>query len=781
MATRFVDILPRVGLSDYSQVTTGTSWQLWAAVQEGTFAAQKILILYFDGKVNTFDTVRQASNAASRHIRGATPLYVIVRDNARIANDLPEVARLCGAKSARTYSELLRDTLPRRLRPKANPHSYESEAERVFVDPDIRLAGDLTPQKAIPTLSAWLTTWVNEEESPAASLRLAVLLAPAGAGKTTLSQNLFHRLAIGHVPLLIQPAQWASMLMREQLSLWDLFRESLDSLYESILSREDVELCLQNRLFIPIFDGFDELHTVMGLGSRATDILDELADLFADSDGRVLLTSRDSFWAEHVPSDRSATIQQFELLQFDKTQRDNYLQQRFVEPTDIPKREAAAKVLQRLDDAAHGAAATPFRKRITSMPLLVALVAESVDTPDIETSLQKYGDLLESSDPLDGIVLMLCERERERRGLKVPAATQRDLFSLLAFEYGMQIPQDALEFYADVPELSQRQALTTHALLQRSADHLTFRFPFLADYLASRILVERLELEHPPQDLLKALSQQAAGGSNLLERVVHRLVLTHPDDWQQLLQTAKRTIDQGGSDGAQSGCLHIILEAVRSTIPLRKERGDLVRSILDIGHGDPIGNLYVQGVITGLDLTDTRWQDCRFRNSGFRSCIFDQETTFARCLIDGGFDVEDCDDFSSVIFEANCTLSLRAREVIQAHQGRTGSRRVTTDQIVESVRIALEKFRRGVGFKSITVQGSKRGRLAKSPIAGSVWDALVRHGVLETIVISGTPDGGLMIADGKTSEVRNFLNNAVLTGSLRTAVRALEAEFDIVK
>jgi len=158
--------------------------------------------------------------------------------------------------------------------------------------------------------------------------------------------------------------------------------------------------------------------------------------------------------------------------------------------------------------------------------------------------------------------------------------------------------------------------------------------------------------------------------------------------------------------------------------------------------------------------------------------VFDSATQFLGCTFDGSFEVEDCDGFGEVGTEG-CSIGPRAREVFQAHQSPTPRLPVTSEQIRSTVRLALEKFQRGVGFKSLARANCKKGRIARSPICDRVWEALENFGVLESIRISGVPKGGVAIAEGKKGEAHNYLANAMLTGSLREAVEWLERELRV--
>jgi hypothetical protein len=90
-------------------------------------------------------------------------------------------------------------------------------------------------------------------------------------------------------------------------------------------------------------------------------------------------------------------------------------------------------------------------------------------------------------------------------------------------------------------------------------------------------------------------------------------------------------------------------------------------------------------------------------------------------------------------------------EVLQIHQGRVKIS-VTEDQIRETVKLALEKFQRGVGFKSLAIANQQKGRISRSPIGDVVWEALEKAGVIDRIHISGVDGGGIVISESPNLE-----------------------------
>jgi hypothetical protein len=783
MKGNLASLLQRVGLSHATQIKSGSGrWQLWEATEEHTFGTDKVYALYFDSRA-TWETVSEAAADVKQILPRNCRYNVVVQASARVAEDLPKLLVQSRATGAYTLRQLLQRSVERVLG--AIGPDRDLEAERLFVDPDVRLVSyDLTAptdrqsSKALSSLSGWLKD--DSEKGP----RVAVLVAKAGVGKTTMARQLFRHLrfsatSAGRYPIIVESDHWAKLSDRTSLSLWDVWRESLDVLYASTFGRDDLEMCVEQGLLLPIFDGFDELCTRLGSHFSATETLDQLLDVVKDTEGRILLTTRDTFWIDYLAEERRRGITHFELLAFNKPQTAKYFENRFRKPAEGKKRELANTILQRLGGAAYGESRPDFRERLTSIPLVVMLAAECADSGVDEKSLAKYGGMLDSSDPLEGVLMILFEREQERRRLAVSPDRQMQLLSEIAFECGETFSAEDLRLYASAycglkENDPQQDALQSHAVLQHDKNQFGFRFEFLGNYLTGRALVTHLAEDPVKPRVAHFLETERRGGSVLLERATDYL-FAHiaAADRLEILSRAWAAFPKENGR-ARSGLLHLILEAAEREIGsgTREERTALLRRILGFGAG-AFSELYVEGTLSGLDLQGVVFQKAIFCNAGLANCIFDHSTRFLECTFDGNFELEDCQGFDVMSLD-RCTIGPVARELFQSLQSGKANLPITSDQITATIRMALQQFQRGVGFKSVARIYTRRGRLAKSPIATEVWGALERFGVVESIAISGVPEGGLAIGEGKKGEVYNFLANALVTGGIREAVEWLQ-------
>ena len=520
MKLLFGQVLPCVGLSNPQSVLSGDRWALWQASEERAFGEAQILhLLYFDSRA-VWGTVDEAvEKAKSRVLTSRQRYHAICQNSSDLAKDLSRLQKVTGAVSALTVRQMLSKTIGQRL----GGQLQDEEADRLFVPPDLQpvsseleLVGNEAALKALPTLSDWLM-----DDSGRGS-RVGVLVANAGVGKTTVARQLFRHLrgkdGKGRFPILVESDQWAKLSDRSSLSLWDVWRESLDALYSSALARDDFEIGVEYGLFLPIFDGFDELCTKLGAHFVVGETLTQLLQLLEDTEGRILLTTRDAFWLEALASTRRTELKHFRLLAFNKPQTAKYLENRFRQPKDFAKRDVAEKILQRIAQLAHaqgGEDMPEVRQRLTAVPLVVTLAAECADIEASEAAVLKYGNLLGSDDPLRGLLLILFERERERRKLALTPEQQFELFAQLALNCGDIFSGEQLRLFAAIHGLTQPgpqlDALKSHALLKTAGTNYSFRFDFLGRYLAAHALVNNLLAEPLNPKVERFLESESRG------------------------------------------------------------------------------------------------------------------------------------------------------------------------------------------------------------------------------------------------------------------------------
>jgi hypothetical protein len=106
------------------------------------------------------------------------------------------------------------------------------------------------------------------------------------------------------------------------------------------------------------------------------------------------------------------------------------------------------------------------------------LAAECADAEAGSPTIAKYGDLLKTDDPLEGILRILFERECERRQIKLSVDSQIRLFEDLAFDFGGSFTRDELHLYAAAAESRdsgpEQKALESHAIISKDGGQVRF-------------------------------------------------------------------------------------------------------------------------------------------------------------------------------------------------------------------------------------------------------------------------------------------------------------------
>src|SRR5438309_1705790 len=156
----FGKILPKLGLSNAIRVAAGERWQLWEGIEEHTFGQEKLRVVYLGSRV-TWIQIPQIAGAIQKYLPSGSRFFVIVQNSADPASDLIRLAEEFGARTAFTVRQVLNRAITRTL---GTGKADEAE-NKLFVEPDSQtidyrrqpLKGQ-DPQKAIQTLTSWLTS-----------------------------------------------------------------------------------------------------------------------------------------------------------------------------------------------------------------------------------------------------------------------------------------------------------------------------------------------------------------------------------------------------------------------------------------------------------------------------------------------------------------------------------------------------------------------------------------------------------------------------------------------
>ncbi|MGH8627003.1 MAG: NACHT domain-containing protein, partial [Gammaproteobacteria bacterium] len=730
---QFQNLLEDLNYVQIGALQEGENWGYFTASFQGPISVSSDLFLLIDDRCTwaEIDTAR----ATRPTTRESGSLTVVVRSkDSSIYKDSERTKNVLRLRNKVLHlTELLHNAIRSAL-----GQPPKREVDPYFVDPYIDYPAFNEPVSASQTLTSWLRG-DSQSDYP-----VAVLLAPAATGKTTLSRHLFSTLVIQakrrpFFPLIITRDQWVSLVHQEYIDLQDLWEAAVGDVYTSaIIGAGQIERCITYGAICPIFDGMDELCSFFPSSFNPNVTVQALLELFSEKErgGRLLLTSRTGFWQENISADTCSQVLQIALRPFSSEQRDQYINNRF--PHDPARRERADKILDRLATRARPRIlSTTFSyEKLENLPYVVMLAAESADT-DASDVVQKYGNLLGSDDPLEGLILALCERERIRQRMTVPPEQQLQVLEAAAAEYGKEFNRDDLDLIIkvrlDMENISASE-FDNHGLLQFEHNNYAFRFPFVREYLNARSIRDWMIGEGDSVYAREILQRCRRFSGSLLERCIDLILARVDESWRN---NAKDMLGSTLTDAMRSGLFCLCLALCKKRARTRAETTQQLLELFSCGqHNKQFRRLYVSGEINGLDLSDVVFDGCRFTDLEFVNCVFNEGTRFFDCSFQGALSVDHCENFAAVVdVDKRCTFSTAARSVFQSTRTARIKVKITREQINDAIKDVLGKFSRGAnGFTTRKQQGIRKTVRLRINFSEELMDSLERANVLETFI-----------------------------------------------
>jgi hypothetical protein len=694
---------------------------------------------------------------------------------------LPRVKEELSISNVIPLSEFLYNVINTALRPNKATLSSEDLGIQNFVEPTIILPSDNAEILARQPLLKWLRE--NREDDK----NIAVLLAPAGMGKSTLALELFRYLRrsprLHAIPLLATSEQWLNVT-RDDFSLDDLWRLAISNWYPgALLGAQQVAACLATGALSAIFDGLDELCALLPSTFNMDETVEQLSNIVED--GRLLITSRRRFWDENTtPAVRSRVIE-IDLQPFSRLQIDYYIDSRFKNEGD--KRSRAHNILSLLksrttepgsrnmtDEMVTGESEPLVHRseRIDNRPYVVMLATESADTAS-DDAAHRYGHLFSSDDPLEGLLLAFCLRERERQKMKVEPETQMRIFETLAAEFPPTFSAEDLRLVVNVTtgrdDERDTEQLQRHDLLMRRGVGFALRFQFIYEYLLARVVRAWLISPQLASGAEAALQACTTRPSSLIDRCA-TLIEETERNWANYVRI--RWDDFLFNSRARSGFVQIVVRLCKGFCSNNKRES----TVMLLGLlGDPnlsqFDRLSLIGPCHGLDFGGLTFRNCQFSDIEWVSCKFTHHTRFVHCTFSGTFRHLGCRGLHRAIIDPSCTLSPSAKAALQSLAGGTSSFDVDENEIREAISETLRRFRGGHnGFRVRVAEGIQRSVLASIPFGKELLESLEGYGVLSTLQSGGQR----ILKVSKTAEARIFLENGVLVGPIKTVMDDLK-------
>ena len=627
---------------------------------------------------------------------------------------------------------------------------------------------------------------------------LKVLSANAGVGKTTLSRQLIHTLIEQvkqrkTIPIYVEAQHWKKLNISSVDGLWDVIDNSLRMFSAPTLQMTEAlfHYALRQGYFCFIFDGFDELCSGTTSQFEPLSILGELSDAVAESEARILLTTRTLFWDAQiveVPSNVGVLY----LESFNSQQAKGYFSKVFKQNT--PERHAATNLYSSMVQQAIPRQKTgSVRDQFVNLPLCVRMIADYVYRGGTSVSVSDEQPIVRS------FLIGICEREITRQGLVTHADSQMRSFQDMALAYDGGNPSFPISDLALTPngfEEDDLDKIVDHALLERDSsdeeDLFRFRYEFIAPLLRAAAISRWIrdtsdDFDSLPQPIISTLVKEADGKGPVLEQLLNFL---GQHDLPHILQKGRITtlkyVPSLASTGREqyigSFFFHVAQSLVANDASLTsKDRTTTLFSSVDSiktqSQSSIVEGWAFRGPIIRFDLREVTFRKCKFRDITFGKCIVDSTTKFIECLFEGSQSFEMGTDVWRQVVIENCEMKFPADAIWEAIlEKRLKDHHKRAAQLL---RIGLKKFWYHGNFRgSILVSHWVSGPLGQTGQGGMLLEAMFKENLVHKVPISGTKEGGLAFDRSSISDLQNYMDNNQMSGKVEAVYKRLLSHFE---
>jgi hypothetical protein len=207
----FKQILEVVGYSNPVLRVDGRRWQIW----NGTFyhpSGQYRDVFLFVTPDCSLGGFRAAVEATGQ-LPDVREFMIVLQDSStEILNFITRTQPIPKCNKVLTARELLYNTIKRAIR-----EVSASDDEPYFIEQSLLFGDSNEPSSSVFGLARWLRGASHSDRN------VAVLLAPAGSGKTTLARHVFGDLIKNHfghsIPLLVEKSAWQRLQGQESINL----------------------------------------------------------------------------------------------------------------------------------------------------------------------------------------------------------------------------------------------------------------------------------------------------------------------------------------------------------------------------------------------------------------------------------------------------------------------------------------------------------------------------------------------------------------------------------
>ncbi|MFO1205185.1 MAG: NACHT domain-containing protein [Burkholderiales bacterium] len=600
---------------------------------------------------------------------------------------------------------------------------------------------------------------------------LAVVCAPAAVGKTTLSRKIVVDLVSSLerykiIPVYVESSHWQRLRLESVDDLWDIISNSIGAFAPvPLLNQRLFNYALKQGYLCFIFDGFDELCSHRSGKFNADQVLADLAGISAASNARIILTTRTLYWETAVHNHPQNT-KPLQLAPFNRQQALGYLSQYFSK--DSSKRDKAHTLYDGLGQ--HSRRPTQSggaRAQFVSLPICVVMIAQYVEHGGTAPVPETPGQFLKT------VLLTVCERERARKQLVTSAAEQLAAFEAVAIEVCSSTNPSFDTSLLEAAGLREEDGpkLVDHFLLGRSREMegaYQFAFDFVAPYLRA-VSIEAFISEDSTvleKDLWRVMSQESNGRGFMLEQLVSLLQPRSIPEVKKACLNIPSTEKQ-----ARSFLMHVARALIEEDTNV-KTIGERTQTYLEFLSAERdagawvLSQLFFNGAMERLDLTGVEFRHCTFQDVSFVGSIADHTTRFDRCTFVG--EVTFPSPYAGWVNSHLSSCSLLSPANL-AWEAVVRSDMIDGDHnLHDALKLALDRFWHHGRLKgSISRNDWGKGLLGQTRYCRLLLEAMLRHGLVYEIVISGVSEGGYGFDRDSIWALQKFMDNRQHVGKIK--------------
>lgn len=361
----------------------------------------------------------------------------------------------------------------------------------------------------------------------------------------------------------------------------------------------------------------------------------------------------------------------------------------------------------------------------------------------------------------------VLDRERERQGIVTGIDDLRNVFGDVAISY-MEFPIDALEIAGLRNE--DIDAVRDHAFLGGipgdDTDKYRFKYEFLLHYLRASHILSMLEKHGGKNfvenecisDLRRLLLSEIDGKGHLSDQIANLI----NDDELKHITEAHNFCSTSTTHRLKSFFFHVVVKntALHLSGGSRRDRAERIFGLLG-AQGNKIERFFVEGSIADLSLGGWTIRNSRFVDLTLIKCEIDN-LIFSNCQFFGDLDLPDT---GRCTFE-NCESRDGAKLTIS---NATSSADLTEEDIRDYLRTILrQRFYPKNSFRTIESSEWKTGITKKIEERFNLLNLMKEEGLVEE-----TSRHRLKIRKQKIGEMRDFIDNGILRGSVKAVFRQM--------